>query len=95
MQNDVERAVNTIAAIADPQEKKEAVDAVASMWPTGDRSKTMIWMTVLIGLIVIGLMALMSSAWLLHDGKDATAIVAVASAVVAGVFGLFAKSPAA
>ena len=57
----------------------------------GDDNRTLIWVVLLVGLFLTAIISIFVAANL-ATGKDGTAYVAVTSAVVAGVFGLFAKS---
>lgn len=50
-------------------------------------------MTLLIGLFTTALVAVIAGVILATQDKDATAVVALASAVVAGVIGLFSNPP--
>ena len=88
-----------VSAIRDlpASQKQEAAKALAAdpeLFPKGDTGKTMIWMTLVIGLFVVVLAALSWSAKLALDDKDTSAFIAVATTAVGGLIGLFAKSPA-
>ena len=65
------------------------------LWTTGDAHRTRLWLTLLGGLFAIAIVAIICAVYLAAKGEDATALVALASAVVAGVIGLFANPPTA
>lgn len=78
------------------QEKQDLVRHLNSQtFPSGDRYKTQIWLLLLGGLFLIAISAVVAAVILDVKGKDGTAVVALASAVVAGVIGLFATPPTA
>ena len=89
-------AAAQIEALPD-EEKKAAVQKVMaaneSLFPAGDEGRTTIWMTLLIGLFVLGISALIATVILALKGKDFSAVIALGTAIVGGVIGLFAKSP--
>jgi lipopolysaccharide export LptBFGC system permease protein LptF len=62
-------------------------------YPRGDKYRTQIWQLLLGGLFVVALAAIIAAVILNVKNKDGTAVVALASAVVAGVIGLFANPP--
>ena len=84
-----------------PEEKKEVVDQIVTSNPTLFRSddwrRNQLWMVLLIGLFALALVAIISTVILkVNDGSnDTTALIAVATAIVAGVIGLFANPPTA
>lgn len=93
LSDSAQQAKNGVTSISDPDEKKKVVQQLnAEMFPTGDDNRTLIWVVLLVGLFLIAIISIFVAANL-SKGKDGTAYVAVTSAVVAGVFGLFAKSP--
>ncbi len=66
-----------------------------SVFPDKSSDKTKIWLTLLIGLFIMGGLAILCTFALIINGKtsESAALVAVATAVVTGVVGLFAQSP--
>ena len=75
-------------------EKKDVVTQLnAQIFPTGDKYRTQIWMLLLAGLFIIAIGAIIATVILDVKDKDGTAVIALASAVVAGVIGLFANPP--
>ena len=81
-----------------PDEQKQAVvekvvTANENLFPKGDAGRTRIWLTLLIGLFILGLAALIASTALALKDKDFSAVIALGTAIVGGVIGLFAKSP--
>lgn len=76
-----------------PEQQAVAEQLDPELFPKDDKSKTQIWMLLLGGLFVIAIAAIVASVILDVKGKDDTAVVALASAVVAGVIGLFASPP--
>ena len=94
--NDYEQAMAATNRLA-PAEKKKVVEetmaANPELFPSGDRYKTQLWLTLLGGLFLLALVAIICAVVLATEDKDATALVALASAVVAGVIGLFSNPP--
>lgn len=90
-------AAEAINALPTEDEKKAAVAEVRAMnpgiFPDDNKGRTLIWMTLLIGLFVLGGGAIWATVVLALAGKDFAAIIALGTAVVGGVIGLFAKSP--
>lgn len=79
-----------------PQLSSDQQQAVRdSMMPTSSRDRTRIWLTLLIGLFIMGGLAILCTFALILNGKTAesAALVAVATAVVTGTVGIFAQSP--
>jgi len=58
-----------------------------------DKSKEHIWITLLIGMFVLALASVGGTIALSLQGEETSALIAVATAVVAGLFGLFVNSP--
>lgn len=80
-----------------PEERRAAVREVLTanpgLVPEGDRYKTQLWFALLGGLFLLALVAIICAVVLATRDEDATALVALASAVVAGVIGLFSNPP--
>lgn len=72
---------------------QEIQRANPDLFPRSDTNRTMLWMTLLVGLFGLALAAMICSVVLIKDDGDGTALIAIVSAVVAGVIGLFSKSP--
>ena len=93
------RQIVNAAAALPPEEQKEVIHQVQrlnkDLWTTGDAHRTRLWLTLLGGLFAIAIVAIICGVYLAAKGEDATALVAIASAVVAGVIGLFANPPTA
>jgi hypothetical protein len=88
-----QQAVTALKAL-DHDEQREAVrSANPGLIPAGDSARTTIWVTLLIVLGIIAVVALVGSIYLAIKDKDGTAVIAVTSAVVAGALGLFASPP--
>jgi hypothetical protein len=70
-------------------------DPVAA--PTSDVDRTKLWMTLIVGVLVIALASIAAAVTLVLVGKPDLASGAwpIATAAVAGIVGLFAKSPTA
>ena len=89
-------AVQAVEALP-PAEKeaaiKEVLTANPGLIPSGDKYKTQLWMALLGGLFGVALVAIICAVILAKEDKDVTALVALASAVVAGVIGLFSNPP--
>lgn len=64
------------------------------LFPEDDKSRTQIWVVLLIGLFVLGLAAIIGAIVFAMAGKDFAGVIAVGTAIVGGVIGLFSKSPA-
>ncbi|MDL9978491.1 hypothetical protein [Microbacterium candidum] len=63
--------------------------------PTDNREKMLLWMTLIIGVLVIALASIVAAVVLILQNKADLASGAwpIATAAVAGIVGLFAKSP--
>jgi hypothetical protein len=85
--------IHAVEQLPEEQRKSVVAELDALTFPTDDKFRTQIWITLLVGLFVLGLGALVGGVVLEVKDKDATAVVAIASAVVAGVIGLFANPP--
>ena len=72
---------------------KEVQRANPDLFPVGDEHRTKIWMTLLIGLMSLAAVAIVATVIMGLEGEDMSGLLAIPSAVVAGVIGLFAKSP--
>ena len=96
LSNEAKEAVQKLSALPS-EEIKGAVDEVKtanpSLFPVDDGKRTIIWMTLLIGLFVLGITAVIGTVYLAVAGKDFAAVIALGTAVVGGVIGLFSKSP--
>lgn len=62
-------------------------------FPKQDNYKAQIWLLLLTGLFVLGLAAIVATIVLEVKDKDGTAVLALASAVIAGIIGPFANPP--
>jgi hypothetical protein len=95
MDAEAAQAYNVVAALPDDS-KKSVTAALASAdpnWiPAGDAGRTKIWMTLLIVLGAITLASIGATVWLYTKDKDGTAVIAVATLIVGGVFGLLSKA---
>lgn len=78
-------------------DKKAVVEGVREanpdLFPSGDGGRTTIWMTLLIGLFILGIGALAATAFLAYYDKEFSGVIALGTAIVGGVVGLFSKSP--
>jgi hypothetical protein len=93
LSNEAVNAKSAVQSLTDENEKKQVVEQLNSeTFPTDNAGRTLIWVILLVGLFVIAGAAIIAAANLGSD-KDPSAYIAVTSAVVAGVIGLFAKSP--
>ena len=86
-------ATSNLAQDEKRQVVEEILTANPDLWPTGDKNKTILWITLLGGLFLLALVAIICAVVLAMDDNDATALVALATAVVAGVIGLFSNPP--
>ena len=69
----------------------------ATEQPTSESDRMKLWMTLIIGVLVIALASIVAAVVLILMGKSDLASGAwpIATAAVAGIVGLFAKSPTA
>lgn len=72
---------------------KQVLHANPGMLPTSDKHKAILWVTLLGGLFLIALVAIGCGVLLAMNNEDSTALLAIASAVVAGAIGLFSNPP--
>ena len=99
MANLSEKTLEAIQAVEElpADEKPDALERIAEAnpgWiPTGDAGKTRIWMTLLVGLFIIALTAVVGAVVVATQGKEASALFVLATAIVSGSIGLFSKSP--
>jgi steroid 5-alpha reductase family enzyme len=70
---------------------------VTTTQPTSEADRMKLWMTLIIGVLVIALASIVAAVVLILMGKSDLASGAwpIATAAVAGIVGLFAKSPTA
>jgi hypothetical protein len=92
--SEVQASVDQIKSASTDQQKAAAAALNENLFPKDNHDRTIIWVLLLGGLFLIALAALIGAIVLDAKGKDQTAVIAVVSAVVAGVLGLFANSPA-
>ena len=82
-----------------PAEQREVLNQLLAankdLRPAADAYNTRIWMLLLGGLFAVALVAIICTVVLeaRDSATDTTALVALASAVIAGVIGLFANPP--
>jgi len=80
-------------------DKKSAAQALLEanpdLFPKSDKARLRIWLTLVIGLFVLAITAVIASTVLALNGKDFSAVISLGTAVVGGLVGLFAKSPTA
>lgn len=90
------QAVGTVRALS-ADDKKAAAEAFRAanpdLFPGGDKYRAMLWMTLIVGLILVALVALVVAGILVAKGKDSAVAIGVVTAIVAGLIGLFSKSP--
>jgi len=84
-------ALDMIKGLPVEQQKQVIQDANTNL-PKGDRARTVLWMTLLIGLFVIAGLCVWGGVTTAAE-KDAAPLYLIATAVVSGTLGLFAKSP--
>ena len=75
-----------------PEQQKKVIEDANSNLPKSDRARTVLWMTLLIGLFVIAGVCVWGGVTTAAE-KDAAPLYLIATAVVSGTLGLFAKSP--
>lgn len=81
------------------EEKRELVARLSSVngevARRSEHKRTQLWMVLLVGLFVLAFGAIVCTVVLkIYDPQtDTTALIALASAIVAGVIGLFANPP--
>ncbi|WP_344376071.1 hypothetical protein [Agromyces tropicus] len=92
-------SAKTDVSLMSPADQKDVVDRIRtanpSLIPTGDTSKTALWLSLIIGVLVVALAAIAAAVILVISGSGELAAAAwpIATAAVAGTVGLFAKSP--
>ncbi len=96
LSNEGQQALYATSSL-DHDEKRKVVEEILTanpgLLPSGDKYKTLLWLALLGGLFLLALVAIICAVILAKDGKGNTALVALASAVVAGVIGLFSNPP--
>lgn len=93
LSNDAAQAKASVQDLQNVAEKKAVVrDLHSELFPDSSRGRTVIWVALLVGLFLIAGISVILAANL-DPEKDSAAYLALASAVVAGVIGLFVKSP--
>jgi hypothetical protein len=65
------------------------------LFPKTDTGKVLLWVSLLVVVGLISTLSIVYGVVLASAGKDATVLFAVPAAAIAGLVGLFAKSPAA
>jgi len=94
-------AVNVQSALEDlPAAQKKALvqevlEANPAWIPTTNKAKTTLWLTLIIGVLLVAIVAMLVALQMTSADADATAAWVVATAALTGIFGLFAKSPTA
>lgn len=74
------------------QDKRAVVRELnAEIFPTGEGSRTLIWVILIAGLLAIAVVALLVAS----NEKNSDAYIAVSTLVIGGIIGLFSKSPVA
>lgn len=78
-------------------ERRLAVDRLAQtdpdLLPKGDAERTKIWITLLGGLFLLAIASIVGAVVITLQGEEAAALFVLATAIVTGTIGLFAKSP--
>jgi len=71
------------------------VQKVETAEPTTEHDRMLLWMTLIIGVLVVAIASIAAAVTLVIVGKPDLAAGAwpIATAAVAGIVGLFAKSP--
>ncbi|HET9128651.1 MAG TPA: hypothetical protein VFN73_11265 [Propionibacteriaceae bacterium] len=92
-------AKQTLSA-APPAEQKQLIQQVLeanpSWIPGNDAQKTRLWLALILGVLVVAVVAIAAAVVLdFKSQADTTAAWSIATAAVAGLLGLFAKSPTA
>ena len=90
-----ESTFNTLSENDKQAVVQAAVEANPSWIPDDVASKRKIWMALIVGMLVLAAIAIVAAVVLTLSGKEFNSVLLIASAVVAGLLGLFAKSPAA
>lgn len=63
--------------------------------PESEANKARLWLILLIGLFSIAIACVIAAVILILNGSDSAPALVIVTAVVAGVIGLFSKSPTA
>ncbi|MGO4592759.1 hypothetical protein AB4Z18_02960 [Leifsonia sp. 2TAF2] len=89
-------ALDAVNALPDA-DKKAVVDQVheanPGLFPNTERAKFWLWLTMLIGVLVLGIISVLAALLLSGSKGDATPAWVLATAALTGVIGLFVKSP--
>ena len=96
LSNEGRQALDMTASLPEAEQKQVVAEMVAAnpgLLPSGDKYKTQLWLMLLGGLFLLALVAIVSAVVLATNNKGTTALISLASAVVAGTIGLFANPP--
>lgn len=78
-------------------ERRMAVNQLAQadpdLLPKADAERTKIWITLLGGLFLLAVASIVGAIIITLNGEEAAALFVLATAIVTGTIGLFAKSP--
>jgi len=91
-------AKNSLDALPAEQQKtivQQVLEANPDWIPATEEAKVTLWRTMLIGVIIVGVVAVFGGIFLAANTLDATAAWVLATAAITGMIGLFAKSPTA
>jgi uncharacterized protein YhaN len=89
-------AVQAMTDLPADEKKKAAqmlVQAEPGLFPKADAERTKIWVTLLAGLFFLAMASIVGAVIIALQGKDAASLFVLATAIVTGTIGLFAKSP--
>ncbi len=96
LSNEGRQALDMTASLPEAEQKQvvaEMVTANPGLLPSGDKYKTQLWLMLLGVLFLLALVAIVGAVVLATNNKGTTALISLASAVVAGTIGLFANPP--
>jgi len=89
-------AVDHVNGLVDA-DKVEAARALQGanpdLFPNTDKDRLKIWLALVAGMFVLAITSVIAATVLAMNKKDFSAVIALGTAVVGGLFGLFAKGP--
>lgn len=92
--NTQEAALAAELQALDAPRRKAVIESAGSNGnlPRGDAQRTLLWVLLLLGLFVIAILCVIAGA-MASDDSSAAPYFLIATAVVSGTLGLFARSP--
>lgn len=95
---EAEGAAVALDALPDHEKRlviAQTLEANPDFLPHHEATRARLWTVVLVGLFTVAVISVIAGVILILNGRDSAPAFVVVVAVVAGVIGLFARSPAA